>query len=112
MPRKVTYLRFLKAWLNFSQKIDRSDYCIVITKLFCRIHTRLLFHYVTKGGEKFLNSLTKGDFFGEKALEGGDGKRTANIIAGNGDAGKISKKWFDELQIHLTKYAKSLCIFR
>ena len=49
----------------------------------------LFFTYNTKGGEKFLNSLNKGDFFGEKALEGGDGKRTANIIAGNGDAGKV-----------------------
>ena len=39
------------------------------------------------GGEQFLNTLKKGDFFGERALEDSQGKRTANIIANPGEDG-------------------------
>ena len=39
------------------------------------------------GGEQLLNTLKKGDFFGERALEDSQGKRTANIIANPGDDG-------------------------
>ena len=45
-----------------------------------------LFQYIL-GGEQLLNSLKKGDFFGERALEDSQGKRTANIIANPGDDG-------------------------
>ena len=40
-----------------------------------------------KGGEQFLSKLHKGDFFGERALEDAEGKRTANIIANAGEDG-------------------------
>ena len=39
------------------------------------------------GGEQFINTLKKGDFFGERALEDSQGKRTANIIANPRDDG-------------------------
>ena len=42
---------------------------------------------VDLGGEQFLNTLKKGDFFGERALEDAQGKRTANIIANPGEDG-------------------------
>ena len=45
-----------------------------------------MFQYIL-GGEQLLNSLKKGDFFGERALEDSQGKRTANIIANPGDDG-------------------------
>ena len=42
------------------------------------------------GGEQFINTLKKGDFFGERALEDSQGKRTANIIANpRDDGGKV-----------------------
>ena len=34
-----------------------------------------------------MNTLKKGDFFGERALEDSQGKRTANIIANPGENG-------------------------
>jgi len=43
-----------------------------------------------KGGEQLLNTLKKGDFFGERALEDSQGKRTANIIANPGDDGGLT----------------------
>ena len=36
---------------------------------------------------EFINTLKKGDFFGERALEDSQGKRTANIIANPRDDG-------------------------
>ena len=51
----------------------------------CKFNDYLVWYIL--GGEQLLNTLKKGDFFGERALEDSQGKRTANIIANPGDDG-------------------------